>query len=173
MKTKLLLLILSLFLAPTAGRAQLLTTVIKQEAEKSAAALAAGDYAGVLAYTHPRVVELMGGKDAALVALRRSTEEMKSRGIAVQSAKLEPPQAPLKVGSWFTSIIPLTLTMRVPDGRVVQASHLLGISEDEGKTWRFLDLGPISDEKLFSLFPELRGKVSMPPKIAPVHEKRG
>ncbi len=168
---KSLVLALCLAIAPVVVRAQLLTDAIQKEAQKSAAALTSGDYAGVLAYTHDRVINLMGGKEAALGALRRSTEEMKTRGIAVLDVKIEIPQAPQKIGDWVISVIPMTLTMKAPVGRVTQASHLLGISADEGKTWRFIDLGPVSEEKLFGLFPELQGKFQVPPKSAPVIEK--
>jgi hypothetical protein len=171
MKIKSLLLSLCIFLAAQCAQAQSLATVIQQEAQKCAKALMANDCPGVLAYTHDRVIALMGGKDTALGLLQKSMEEMKAKGFGVEDTKIGAPQFPQKIGTWTISLVPETITLRTPEAKAQQESYLLGISEDEGKTWKFIDLGPISEEQLFGVFPELKGQFKMPAKKPPVVEK--
>jgi hypothetical protein len=61
--------------------------------------------------------------------------------------------------------------MKVPGGRLYQDSSLLGISEDKGKHWTFIDLGPITKDQLQLVFPELDGKITLPEKKQPVFVK--
>ncbi len=57
---------------------------------------------------------------------------------------------------------PWPITPRTKD------SHLLGISEDGGKKWTFVDAGQMSEAQLAKVSPELAGKVKLPEKKKPV-----
>jgi hypothetical protein len=166
-----LLLALSFMMAALPAYAQSLTAAIQTEAEKCAKVLMNNDYLGVLGYTHERVVTLMGGKETARGLLQKSMEEMKAKGLRVEDTKIGTPQAPQKIGTWIISLVPETITLRMPGARAQQESFLLGISEDEGRTWKFIDLGPISEEQLFNVFPELKGQLKLPAKKPPIVEK--
>lgn len=151
--------------------AQSPTASIQAEAQKCAKALMASDYRSVLAYTHERVVAMMGGAESARGLVQKGMEEMKSKGMGIDDTKIGTPEEPRKIGTWLISLVPESLTLRVPGAKLQQESFLLGISADEGKSWKFIDLGPISEEKLFTVFPELKGQFKMPPKKQPVVEK--
>jgi hypothetical protein len=164
MKMKILLLLLFCVAGSLTARAQDLTATIQSEAQKCAKALMTNDFAGVLAYTHERVVARMGGKEAALTLLQKSVGELKAKGMGVEDTKIGTPEPPQKIGTWTIAVVPETLTFKMPTAKAHQESHLLGISVDEGKTWKFIDLGPLGEEQLFSVFPELKGKFTMPAK---------
>jgi hypothetical protein len=61
--------------------------------------------------------------------------------------------------------------MKGPGGKLNKDSSLLGISEDEGKHWVFVDLGPITQEQFGQVFPELDGKIKIPDKKPPEMKK--
>ncbi len=170
MKFKLLLL-LSCTVLMLAAQAQLLTTAVEREAQKFAKALMGNDYEKVLAYTHDRVITVMGGREAALGLMKKSMEEMKSKGFGVEDTKIGAPQQPQQIGAWTLSLVSETLTLRMPGGKAQQESWLLGISGDGGKTWKFIDLGPLSEDQLFNVFPEFKGQFKMPAKKPAVAEK--
>jgi hypothetical protein len=113
----------------------------------------------------------MGEKEAALALLKKSGDEMKIRGLAVVDARIGTPEPAQKIGTWTLSVIPEALTFRTPTAKAHQESHLLGISADEGKTWKFIDLGPLSEEQFFDLFPELKGQFKLPKKEQAVLEQ--
>jgi hypothetical protein len=144
---------------------------IRMEAQKCANALLTNNFEGVLAYTHKRVVAGIGGKEAMLLTLKRGTEQMRAQGISFTRVEIGDPQKPKKVGDWLVALVPQKVVMKVPDGYLDQESYLLGISEDEGKKWAFVDVGPISQEQLTKAFPEFDGHITLPEKKKPVFHK--
>jgi hypothetical protein len=171
MKIKLLILALCWAIAPLTAQAQSLTAAIQKEAQKCAKAIMANDHTGVLTYTHERIISRMGGKEAARGLLQKGVEEMKAKGLGIEDTKIGTPQPPQKIGTWLVAVVPETLTLRMPSAKVQQESYLLGISTDEGHTWKFIDLGPITEDQLFGVLPELKGQFAMPAKKQPVVEK--
>lgn len=157
--------------ACAAAASQEAVVTIKQEAQKCARALLAADYDSVVAYTHPRIVKAMGGKEAMLATLKQGMAQMKAGGASFLDVTIGQPSSPKRIGPWMTSIIPQHLVLKVPDGKLHSDSSLLGISEDEGRHWVFIDLGQVKKEQLDEMFPELAGKVTPPEKKPPVFKK--
>ena len=151
--------------------AEELSPTIKREAQKCADALVKSDLDGVVLYTHKRVIEGMGGKEAMTATIKRGMEQMKAQGVAIEKATVGEPGKTQKVDTWTVVLVPNEIFMKVPDGKLEQDSHLLGISEDDGKTWAFIDVGNISQQQLDQIFPELAGKVDLPEKQKPVFKK--
>jgi hypothetical protein len=46
-------------------------------------------------------------------------------------------------------------------------TYLIGVSEDAGKTWKFIDTGKVGNERLTKFFPALSPELKVPPKPAP------
>ena len=171
MNSKTFLLSACCLLFTIATQADEVTTTIQQEARRCAQSLMAGNYPAILEYTHDRVIEKNGGKEKMQNALELGIAGMKARGMKLLDAKIGDAQPPVKVGTWLVSVVPQTVVLQVRDSKVTQASHLFGISGDGGKTWKFIDVGPLNEERLYGLFPELKGKVPLPPKSEPAVEK--
>lgn len=153
---------------PALARADDVAATIKREAESCAKAHLAYDYDGIVKYTHPRVLALMGGKEAMVGLLKRGTAQLRAQGVELADATIGTPDEPRKIGAWLTCLVPQHLVMKASGSHILHDSVLLGISEDEGKNWVFLDLGPVSEARFAQLFPELQGKISLPEKKPPV-----
>jgi hypothetical protein len=158
-------------IATTAAWSQEAVATIKQEAQNCAKAMLASDYDGIVRYTHPRIVTQMGGKDAVIGIMKRGMAQMQAQGTGFLDATIGQPQEPKKIGSWMTSVLPQHLVMKVPGGRLNVDSSLLGISEDDGKHWVFIDLGGVTKEQFGQAFPELDGKFPYPEKKTSVFQK--
>jgi len=171
MNPKTLLLSACSLLFTIAAQADDVTAIIQQEARRCAQSLLANNYTAILEYTHDRVIEKNGGKEKMLGALELGIAGMKARGMKLLEAKVGDPQPPVKVGTWLVSVVPQTVILEVRDKKVTQGSHLFGMSSDGGKTWKFIDVGPLNEVQLYGLFPELKGKVPLPPKGEPSIEK--
>lgn len=154
-----------------AAQADEVIATIQQEARRCAQSLLASNYTAIMDYTHERVIEKNGGKEKMQNALELGLAGMKARGMKLLDAKIGDPQPPVKVGTWLVSVVPQTVVLEVRDNKVTQGSHLFGMSSDGGKTWKFIDVGPLNEQQLYSLFPELKGKVPLPPKSEPSVEK--
>jgi hypothetical protein len=147
------------------------STTLKQEAEKCAKAVLTSDHDGVVAYTHKRVVAAVGGKDAMIATLKRGLAQMRSDGVEFADVTIGLPEKPRKIGVWLVSTLPEHIVMKVPGGKLYQDAFLLGISEDDGRSWAFVDLGPVTNAEFAKVFPELDGKISVPKREKPVFRK--
>lgn len=157
-----------LMVLPAISFADDVPATIRQEAQKCAKALLNADYDGVVKYTHRRVVKATGGKEAMLVVLKRGLEEMQAKGITIQEVTIGEADKPLDVESWTVAFVPQRLILKTTEGKIEQDSHLLGISEDDGKTWVFVDCSSLTKEKVAQIFPELAGRIELPAKKKPV-----
>ena len=140
-------------------------TAAKQAAQKSIDALLSGDYAQVVESMPKRVVAAMGGKEAALAMLKQQTSEKSAQGISFQSDTIGTPQPMQKIGAWLVTLVPQTVTLKVRGGHLVSDAYLIGISEDEGKSWSFVDSAAFAKGKealLAQVLPELAGKLRIP-----------
>jgi hypothetical protein len=166
MKKLLLSLLVAVF--PVFAVAEEMSAVVKREAQACTKALLASDYDGIVRYTHPRIIAGMGGKEEMIALIKRGVAEMKTEGLAIEKATVTGAGEPKPVGDWLISLVSQELVMRVPKGRLQQDAVLLGISENLGKSWVFVDLGPQTKSTFATLFPELDGKFPFPERKEPV-----
>ena len=170
MKSFLAVYLVTIALPPMAAGAELSTT-IKSEAQKCANAVLNQDFDVVVAQTHPRIVTFMGGKESMITTLKRGMADMRANGSVFSEVTIGTPETPRKIGAWLTSIVPEQAVIKVKQGKLLVNSVLLGISEDEGRHWKFIDLGAVSSENFKTSFPELAGKIALPEKKPPVFKK--
>lgn len=147
-----------------------LRPVVKREAVKCAAAWQRNDYEGVLAYLPPRVIQQSGGRKAALNKIKSQFNKAGEYGVERMDFSPGEPSSPKTVGKWLTSLVPLTVVLHRPPLDVIQDTHLLALSMDQGKHWFFVPLYQTSQAKLNRWFPELNGKVVVPAESDPRFE---
>jgi hypothetical protein len=163
------LLTLLLASAPASVFSQDPSATIKEQAGKCAKALLSGDYATVAVYSHKRVLDLLGGKDGMIGILKRGAEGMTAKGVRIEDVTIGDPEMPQKVGEWLVALVPQKILIKLPEGHLEQESHLLAISEDDGKNWTFVDVN--NRTKVEAAFPELAGKIALPESKPPVPKK--
>ena len=144
--------------------------VIKREAGKCAAAWQRNDYAGVLAFLPPRVIQQTGGRMAALKKIRSQFSLARDYGVERMDFIAGQPTPTTPLGKWLTSLVPLTVVLHRTPLDVTQQTHLLGLSNDQGKHWFFVPLYQTTQAKLNVWFPELAGKLVIPADPEPQME---
>ena len=145
--------------------------VMKREAEKCAKAILASDFDTVTVYSHQRIIEGMGGKEKMATILKSSLGQAAAQGVSIEEASIGEPGKLEKIDGWLVGLIPQKVVMKVPGGKVEQESPLLGISEDDGKKWVFVDAGGIPKAQLEKIFPEIVGTIEIPARKPPVMKK--
>lgn len=128
---------------------------------------------GILAdYTHPKILASMGGREKAIETMNTGLAEIKSKGMSFRSASIG------KIGKFYTKgnkvycVIPHDITINTEGGYLSSLSSVLGISPDQGKTWKFVSAGNIGRDKLKTLFPELPDGMQILPQTVPVFHKK-
>jgi len=133
---------------------------LKRHAERWAAAYEREDYSALASLTYPRQVELMGGPEGMAKILSRA---LKAEGTEVLSTVAGEPEEVTRVGPQLFAIVPTTLRMKSPRGTLMGDGFLIGVSDDGGATWTFVDgSGGRNEAKIKTLLPAAAGKLRLP-----------
>ena len=143
---------------------------IKKHAELCSEAQMKTDFDKILPYVPKKLLELMGGPEALKTRVTQGNAELKRRGVTIDAATIGTPEKPQKHGGVIASLVPMTTKLTTPQGKLVATSHMIAISEDKGASWVFVDTATVNEEKLGTLYPALRGKVTIPPATAKMAE---
>ncbi|HYP01229.1 MAG TPA: hypothetical protein VER76_13645 [Pyrinomonadaceae bacterium] len=145
---------------------------IKAAAEISSRAFMSGDFARLLDLTYPKLIELGGGREKMLAAIEGQLKEMRDEGMKIVSHTIGEPEPSVRAGSQLVAIVPVELGMESSEYIIRQKSFWLAVSEDEGKTWKFLSGGSLSEDVLKLLLPEAAGKITLPAEALPSMKRK-
>lgn len=156
--------------APKADPAKVDTAKATEQAEEVKKAILGGDYAKMADLTHPKVIEVMGGKDKMVAATKAVMDQMKAQQIEIKSYTIDKPGAPVVDGQTAYVVLPTRMEMTAPKTKVLSESYLLGTSTDAGKSWTFVDgtglaQGPVRDTILPNLPKDLKLPEPKPPMV--------
>ena len=140
---------------------------LKEAAQQCASSLVSGDYATFAGYCNPRLLKGMGGADRMIASIKGGLGE----GASLTKAEIGEPGPVRDLGTWKVSLVPQTLFIKVPGGRLKAESTLLAVSEDGGGSWTFMDSAPYHHPRFADNFPELAGKLDVPARKQPVFER--
>lgn len=142
--------------------------VVKRQADAVAKALFNGDYKTIIARTYPKAVNVGGGKEKMLQILTTGINQMKSQGFSFEKVTIGQPGKFYKAGSEIHCIIPESIIMKTSQGRFLANSSLLGISNDGGKNWSFLDMNRATINLVKTLFPNFNKNLVIPEPAQPI-----
>ena len=140
--------------------------VAKAKAQEAQNSLVNGELGPLIALTHPKLVEAMGGKEKMAAQVTDLLKSMKNKGAAFKSVTILDPGELIRSGDDLYLTVPLTLEMTVPGGRVKSPGMLIGVSGDKGKTWVFVDAAPGRD-RVKQILPDLPPAITFPKKEPP------
>lgn len=156
----------SISIAQEADDAKLLKQAGKQ-AQAMVDATLKENYETVIKLTFKPALESIGGSEKALETVKQQMEQMKSGGMEIKSFKLGEPKELASTPEYAFVIIPTSTQITIPQANVTADSYLLGISEDKGKTWLFVDGVALNPQpKWLPTLPEkFKLPAPTPPKI--------
>lgn len=128
------------------------------QAKLMAAATTKKDFGKVADLTHSIVIELNGGREEMISKTLNLMKQMSESGYYVEGVKIGSPNYTVQEGKETFATISQEVVMRFPAGKIVSKSFLLAISENKGKTWKFVDGQGLSNEGL-------KKRLSIPPKL--------
>lgn len=123
------------------------------------------DYEGFSAYTYPKIVEMMGGKEKMISMLQNTFNDSLMKII---SDSLGEPGKLVSTDKELQCIVPQKLVMTVGKQQITMRSCLIAVSDNDGKNWYFIDGGGEDSAALKASLPNLSKSLVIPPKEAPV-----
>lgn len=144
----------------------------REEARVFAKAFKEDDHGKLADLTFAPWVEKVGSRGRMILAWRKLTTAYRHQGLQIESYDIERARDLVKAGPDWLCVLPTKLKFQGLEGPVHQESHLLALSRDQGKSWRFLDAADTkSTQQLTTWLPKLPKKWTMPSAGALRHEK--
>ncbi|HEY3405787.1 MAG TPA: hypothetical protein VGK59_20525 [Ohtaekwangia sp.] len=140
---------------------------VKEQAEATAKALIEDDYETLLKFTYPKVIELVGGRDQMISLIKKGKIEMKEQGITFEQVTIGEPTPIVTAGNEIHCLIPQTILMKVPNGKVRSESHLLAVSQNSGEHWFFIDTVKLNKDNIKMVVPNFNEALQLPDKKEP------
>jgi len=157
-----------LALLTTTSFGQVDSNVIKEQAELTAKALLNDDYETIIRFTYPKVIELVGGRDKMISLIKKGKIEMGQEGISFDKVTIGKPSKTVMAGDEIHCLVPQTVYMKVPKGKMKSETHLVAVSRDNGVNWFFIDAVSLNKDNIKSVLPNYNFDLILPPKKEPI-----
>jgi hypothetical protein len=140
-----------------------------EQAKVVAKAVLDGDFAKVADFTHPKVVEIMGGREKMIAQTKAIMKTLKDMGVEIKSHTVGKPAEPVIDGKTVYVVISTSMSLTANGKNLETESYLLGMTTDAGKNWVFVDgAGMDRTEVRDKVFPKLPDGLKLPEKKPPV-----
>ncbi|MFT3705116.1 MAG: hypothetical protein QM802_22305 [Agriterribacter sp.] len=144
---------------------------LQSAAQKMGALFVQKDYVAFIKYVNPKVLTAMGGKDKMMETLKAAMKQMEEQGISFNKFTIGEPSKIIYTKTDLESVVPQILELKTKDGRVVSTSYLVATSNDNGKTWYFVDTAGKTLAQMKTFIPSLSNELVIPAKTQPVFYK--
>lgn len=134
----------------------------KQQAIELSTAMQNKNFESTVKFTHPKIIEMLGGKEKYLEILKTGHEEMNKIGYSYESIVLGEPSEIVKAGDELHCLIPETITMKFAGGKIISKSSLLAVSKDKGKSWTFIETAMLQEDNIKTILPNYNPALKIP-----------
>lgn len=118
-------------------------------------------------YVHPKIIQMLGGKEKMIEGLKISLNQMKNEGFTFKSISVGNPSKIISTQGELQSVLPQTIEMNNADGVLKTISYLIAISKDDGKSWHYIDTSDKNLEQIKRVFTTLSDDLIIPPRSQP------
>jgi len=134
---------------------------LKAQANAMASAIKKQDFKTVIKMTNPKAVAAAGGEAKMLEQLSKGMGVMKAKGmnLSINNVVIGEPSAFIKVKKQLQCTLPDKIEIKMMGGTMSTNSTLIAISDDNGKTWNFIDAMGKNIASLKQTLPELSDKL--------------
>lgn len=132
------------------------------DAEKYNAAYLSSDFEKYIDLTIPSVIKVGGGKDIMVENAREQYLMAISGGLNFESITPKKPSQIMIAGDDLHAILPQQVINVMGEAKFARTLYFLASSNDEGKTWTFLDLEPYDAKSIKTFVPSFTGELEIP-----------
>jgi hypothetical protein len=133
-------------------------------------ALCSGDFTIYTSWLYATMAQKAGGVKKLREFVAARLQEMKSQGFTISGYTVRNPTDMQVANGKYYAIVPYKLTVSGPGGKRAQEMFLVGISEDGGRSWTFVDVGSMRNRNIPNFVPDLPDSLRLPPVGPPIAE---
>lgn len=126
-----------------------------------------GDMEKFVSMTIPSVINVAGGAEYMVANAQESLKMTIASGLETVSITPQKPGKIMIAGDLLHSILPQKLVQKIGSTTFSKTTYYLASSEDDGKTWTFLDLEAYDKESIKTFVPAFTGDLEIPPASLP------
>lgn len=127
----------------------------------------ANDYEGFVEYTYQPLIDLVGGKEKVIQIIEQAVDKIAIDGFYITNCSVEKPKNIIRHKNDLQCTIIQNLEMKTSTGRLVSTSTLIGISNDNGENWTFIETSGKNLKTLQSTFKDLSDNLVIPIETKP------
>lgn len=138
-------------------------------AKTMANALVLKNYGQYIDYNHPKVIEgAEGGREGMITMVRQQVASIEEAGNIVTAAWPNKPAKIIDTADEWQCAMQQYVEYRLPGGKIVSETTIIGISPNNGENWYFVDAADRKLSQIRELFPKLSSQLVIPPPAEPV-----
>jgi nitrate/TMAO reductase-like tetraheme cytochrome c subunit len=138
--------------------------VLNTQAEEMGKLLMAKKFKEFVKYTHPKVIEMIGGEQKMVLTLENGFKDLDKQGVKFLSVEIGEPSGIIRAQNELQAIVPQKIKMQLAKKVIVSESSLIAFSFNSGKDWKFVDANGKTNREVKSMFPTLSEKLIIPAK---------
>jgi hypothetical protein len=170
---KIILVLLSFFFYDTLT-AQVITADstchinVEKQATLMANLLVKKEYKEFSKYTYAPILKMMGGVANMAAYMEKSLTKMEEEeGFSITKVTIENSTKMIHIKNQVQCTLTEIIEMKHSDGKLIQQSTLIAISDDQGKNWGFIDTHGKSLKELQMTLKELSNELIIPKRQEP------
>ena len=118
----------------------------------------------VVDLTHPLAVAALGGREQAIKRSEAEAKRAEQGGLKMLSVESVPfPGKIFATKKAHYCVVPVSFRITVGESRFLLRSALIGVSNDSGKTWKFVDVS-MGEKTIRKYIPDIPQELEFPPK---------
>jgi hypothetical protein len=125
-------------------------------------AVRTGDAETVVNLTHAKVHEMAGGREKMLIILTETFQSAKNAGHKLDQVVIGQPSSFGRNGKQLFIFVPYIGRSRNNERSTTIEAFYLGISEDSGASWRFVDGSRMGQQNIKIFIPSYSGQPPLP-----------
>ncbi len=124
-----------------------------------------GDFEKFIEFSHPDALKKFSSKEEAISFLDANFKLMESNNIKVLDIQFKEPSPIITYNNELQFTIQQAISLKTPNSKRIENSTLVGISVDNGKTWKFIDTSGKTSESVFNTYPGLSKELVIKPRF--------
>lgn len=125
------------------------------------------DYKAFTAFTYAPIIKMAGGLDKMASYMEQSFKDMEGEGFTIANVKVGNCSKIIHTEKQLQCTLTEIIELKHTDGKLIQKSTLIGISDDKGVTWTFIDTHGATLKKLQETINELSNDLVIPEQQEP------
>lgn len=138
---------------------------LRKLAQEITNATVKGDYEKLADLTHPEVVKLAGGRKKMIDGMKLESAQIKAEGFELISIATGDVKQIARVENEIFAVVMIEMVINSSNTKSRGGSSLIGISSDNGATWKFVN--GVDQVRLKQMFPKAAEKIVVPPDTEP------